>query len=144
MQSLPHHYAVSARAGSEGMVALSAEKLPTLDTAPPAAFGGPGDRWSPETLLVASVVDCLVLTFRSVARASKFEWRSISCDTTGTLERVDGRNLFTRFETTVTLTVPAGADAERAKRLLEKSEQACLITNSLKAETHLHANVVNG
>lgn len=51
---------------------------------------------------------------------------------------------FTHFVTRATLTVPAGADAERAKKLMEKAEQICLIANSLSAERHLEATVNSG
>ena len=74
MQDLPHHYHVNASAEAEGNIALKAEDLPQLVTAPPAEFGGPGDQWSPETLLVGAVADCFILTFRAIARASKLEW----------------------------------------------------------------------
>ena len=50
MQSFPHLYSVSARAGSAGEVDLASPGLPALASAAPAEFGGPGDRWSPETL----------------------------------------------------------------------------------------------
>jgi hypothetical protein len=47
MQPFPHHYTVSASGQPESPVTLEAENLPELITAPPLAFGGPGDRWSP-------------------------------------------------------------------------------------------------
>jgi organic hydroperoxide reductase OsmC/OhrA len=124
MQDLPHHYHVSANAEAEGNIALKADDLPQLISAPPAEFGGPGDQWSPEHLLVASVADCFVLTFRAIARASKLEWSNL--------------------ESTVraTLTVAEGTDIDKAQRLMEKAEAACLITNSLSAEAHLEAEVV--
>ncbi|HSN71759.1 MAG TPA: OsmC family protein [Steroidobacteraceae bacterium] len=142
MQSLPHHYRVGATAEAEGEVTLSAEGLESLPSAPPAEFGGPGDRWSPESLLVASVADCFVLSFRAIARASRLDWTALSCDVVGTLERKDGLTQFTRFETHARLRVPGGTDAERARKILDKAEQACLITNSLKGECHLEAEVV--
>ena len=52
MQDLPHYYHVNASAEAEGNVTLKANEVPQLVTAPPAEFGGPGDQWSPETLLV--------------------------------------------------------------------------------------------
>ena len=55
MQDFPHRYAVTTLAHPEGDVALESEGLPRLATAPPAAFGGPGDRWSPETLLMGAL-----------------------------------------------------------------------------------------
>ena len=43
-----------------------------------------------------------------------------------------------------TLTVPEGTDAAKATRVMEKAEAACMITNSLSADTHLQASVVTG
>jgi len=88
MQEFPHHYSVAAVANPEGEVALQSDRLPSLTSTPPAEFGGPGDRWSPETLLVAALADCFVLTFRALARASKLSWLSLRCDVEGTLDRV--------------------------------------------------------
>ena len=85
MQEYPHRYAAGASAGEEGEIAVSSARLPGLSSAAPAEFGGPGDRWSPETLLVAAVADCFVLTFRAIARISKLRWTSVSCDVVGTL-----------------------------------------------------------
>ena len=70
MQPFPHHYAVVAKAETQSDVALEGERLPPIASAPPTEFGGPGDRWSPETLLVAAVADCFILTFRAIAGAS--------------------------------------------------------------------------
>ena len=89
MQGFPHQYVVSASTEQEANIQHASQGLPALETAPPVEFGGPGDRWSPETLLVASVADCFILTFRAIARASKFDWTSIECTVDGTLERVD-------------------------------------------------------
>jgi organic hydroperoxide reductase OsmC/OhrA len=113
-----------------------------MQSAPPAEFGGPGDQWSPETLLVASVADCFILTFRAIARASKFDWVSLECTVDGTLERIDRVTQFTGFAVKATLTVPAGADSARATLLMEKAERGCLVTNSLIADSHLEATVV--
>lgn len=141
MQNLPHHYAVAAMASTEGNVDLSSPGLTPIDSAPPAEFGGPGDRWSPETLLVAAVADCFILTFRAIARASKLDWSSLSCDVDGVLDRVDNVARFTEFRLRVVLDAPPGTDEQKALRLLEKSERSCLITNSLTAENHLDATV---
>jgi peroxiredoxin-like protein len=141
MQDLPHHYVAAADAKSAGNVVLSSSGVHDLISAAPAEFGGPGDQWSPEALLVASVADCFILAFRAVASASKLEWVSLSCSAEGILERVDRVTHFTRFNVSVNLEVPPGTDENKAHRLLEKAEQVCLITNSLKAESHLEATV---
>lgn len=142
MHEFPHNYVVSAAAEPDASIQLSSPGLPSMQSAPPAEFGGPGDHWSPETLLVASVADCFILTFRAIARASKFDWVSLECTVDGTLERVDRVTQFTGFTVMATLTVPTGTDLARAKLLMEKSEKGCLVTNSLIADSHLEATVV--
>lgn len=141
MQNLPHHYAVTAMTRAEANVDLTSPGLSRIDSAPPAEFGGPGDRWSPETLLVAAVADCFVLTFKAIARASKLDWATLSCDVDGVLDRVDNVTRFTEFRLRVVLEAPQGTDEQKAMRLLEKSEQSCLITNSLNSKSILTAEV---
>ena len=142
MHPFPHRYEVNVAAKPEGALRLNAEGLPEIASLPPPEFDGPGGHWSPETLLLASIGDCTMLTFRAIAKASRFEWRELSADVRGLLERIDGNSRFTRIETHVRLVVPAGADAARAKKLVEKAEQGCPISNSLKAERHLECEVV--
>src|SRR5262249_4206089 len=141
MQSYPHHYEVAVSALPDGDVSLSADDLPPLATASPREFDGPGDRWSPETLLTGAVADCFVLTFRAVARASKLPWRSLDCYATGTLDRVDGVTRFTKVHLHASLRVPPEADEALAGRLLQKAEERCLVSRSLNAEIHLEARV---
>ncbi len=141
MQELPHHYRVAAGAEASGTVLLSSDGAPDLLSAPPIAFGGPGDQWSPESLLVAAVADCFVLSFRAIARASRFDWASLKCEVEGTLERVERVTQFTGFLVTASVEIATADDEAKALRLLEKAEQACLVTNSLKAESHLEASV---
>jgi len=142
MQELPHHYHVSASAETEGNVIVRADDLPQIVTAPPAEFGGPGNQWSPETLLVAAVADCFILTFRAIARASKLEWSALECSAEGVLDRVEGVTRFTGMTVRATLTVPAGTNVDKAQRLLEKSESVCLITQSMTATVHLQADII--
>jgi peroxiredoxin-like protein len=144
MDPYPHHYPVTATASAEGPVSLSSEGLPPLESAAPSQFGGPGDRWSPETLLVAAAADCVLLTFRAVARASKLSWERIACDAEGTLDRVEGVTRFTALHFRVRVAVPAGTGADRARRLVEKAERSCLISRSLAFEPTLEVDVQEG
>ena len=144
MQQLPHHYVVSAVADTEGEVTLESDRLPALASAPPAEFGGPGDRWSPETLLVAAVADCFLLSFRGVARANKFAWDSLECSVEGKLDKVAGKAHFTHYVVRATLRVPAGTDETKARQLLERAEHVCLISNSLVGQRSLAPTVVIG
>lgn len=144
MQELPHRYVVTAAGSADGDVGLTSPGVPALVTSAPAEFGGPGTRWSPETMLVGAVADCFILTFRAVARAMKLSWDSLSCDVEGTLDRVEHATQFTAFEVRATLTVEPGTDVEQAHRALEKAERNCLITSSLKATVHLESTVRTG
>jgi len=137
MQAFPHYYRIEASGADTGAVDLHGDGLPTLPSASPTPFDGPGDRWSPETLLVAAVGDCLILTFRAVARAAGVAWTSLVCDVTGTLDRVERTTRFVGFEVRARLDVPTGTDPDRARHLLEKAERSCLIANSLTGGIHL-------
>ena len=150
MQDLPHHYAVTADAESETNVTLSSRGLQDLDTAGPPEYGGPGDVWSPETLLVGTIANCFILSFRATARAARLEWDSLSCSVVGTLDKIDRVTQFTAFDITAELTLPAHtndkandkANDKKALRLMEKAKKYCLITNSLKAAATLQASVL--
>lgn len=142
MQEFPHHYVVKASAVTDSSVLLESPGLESLPSAGPAEFGGPGDLWSPETLLVAAVADCFILSFRAIARGSKMDWISLSCDVIGDLDRIDKVTQFTSFRLKVRLEVPEGIREGKAERLLEMAEKSCLITNSMKAESTLDYEVI--
>jgi organic hydroperoxide reductase OsmC/OhrA len=144
MHPFPHRYTVNAAVRPDGDVPLSIDGVRVIETAPPKEFDGPGNQWSPEGLLTAAVADCFALGFRAIAAASKFAWISLDARTQGTLDRVEGKMRFTRFDTHAKLHVPEGADVERAKKLLEKAELTCLVANSLTSERHLTVEVVAG
>jgi peroxiredoxin-like protein len=142
MHPLPHKYRTTAAAmAGGGATTLTSPGLADLAIDAPTEFDGPGDKWSPETLLTGAVADCFVLTFRAVAAASKLDWKAVRCDVEATLERVDNVTRFSRFELKVLLTVPAGTEEARARRIVEKAERGCMVTNSLVGERHLQAEI---
>ena len=141
MKEYPHLYHADATADVDGDVTIGSPALPRVISASPAEFGGPGNRWSPETLLVAAVADCFILTFRAVAAAARLPWISVRCGAEGTLDRLDRIVQFTEFRVRAALTVPPGTDEGQARRALERAERACLVSNSLKAPVHLEIEV---
>ena len=142
MHPYPHLYSAQAAAGPEGLVPVNSPGLPTLMTAPPAEFDGPGDVWSPETFLCAAVANCFVLSFRGVARAAKFAWNSLECSVEGTLNRIEGKTHFTHIVLRATLRAPEGTDHAKAGRLLERAEHVCLVSNSLVAQRRIETTVL--
>jgi peroxiredoxin-like protein len=143
MKPLPHRYDVKLSGGPEGYAAVSVEGTPELRSAPPADFGGPGDAWSPEHLLMASVETCFLFTLQAVARASKVEFVSLQLEGEGTVDRKEGATRFTAIVLRPRITVAAGSDREKVMRVLEKSEKACLVSASLSTPIRLEPEIVS-
>lgn len=141
MKPYPHSYTVTAKGSALGAVSIMSTGLPDMATAPPPEFDGPGGVWSPETLLVAAIADCYILTFRGVSRAARFEWVGLEAHVDGTLERVSGVTQFIRYVTRATLTVQSNSDHTKARELLERAEKLCLVANSLRGERALEVQV---
>jgi peroxiredoxin-like protein len=116
---------------------LSSDGVPDLATAPPLEFGGPGDAWSPEQLLLAAVEACFLLTFRAIAQASRIEFASLAVEAEGVVDRRDGGMRFTEIVLRPRVTLPAGADPVRVRRALEKAERGCLVSASLGTPVRL-------
>ena len=125
-----------------GIMTADEDGLPALHVASPPEFGGPEAVWSPEHLFVAAVSSCLMTTFRTIADLSKLEVISYSDDPIGHLIR-DESGLY-RIESVTLRPQVTIADAEkvdRAIRLLEKAERACLVSRSVSAEIRMEPTV---
>jgi len=144
MKPLPHTYSARLSGGPTGYAPVSVNGVPELRTAPPADFGGPGDAWSPEDLLMAAVESCFLFTVRAIARASKLEFTSMELEGAGTLDRKDGVTRFTEIVLRPRLVLSCDADREKAMRVLEKSEKSCLISASLSTPIRLESEIVAG
>lgn len=141
MQKYPHIYQAEAVAGAEGAVDMLSPGLPAISTTSPPEFGGPEGNWSPETLLVAAVAGCFILTFRAIARASKLAWVDLDCEAEGKLEKDGKLTRFTAFHIRAKLRIPDSEREEKARLLLEKAEVNCLITNSMTSEIQLDTRI---
>jgi organic hydroperoxide reductase OsmC/OhrA len=143
MQDYPHRYKAAAQGSTEGVIDTGSPGLESIPAMPPPEFDGPGDKWSPETMLVGAVANCYILTFRAVARNSNFDWNSLTVEVDGVLDRVERQTRFIEFHIDVTLHLPSGADAQKAHRLCERSEKACLVTGSLIGTKFLNVAIVH-
>jgi organic hydroperoxide reductase OsmC/OhrA len=136
MDKFPHHYAATVTGKDSGAIIACSRQCPPLSVAEPEEFDGTGEHWSPEQIFVAMVADCLILTFRSIANASKFSWADIECKAQGVLERVEGVNKFTQVDVDVNLVLNSKEDQDKGLRLLTKAENQCLVKNSINAQTN--------
>lgn len=141
MTPLPHHYDVQLTAGLSGYAQLASAGIPALRAAPPVDYGGPGDAWTPEHLLLAAVQTCFLFTFRAVARAARVEFIALDVHAAGTVDRKDGVTRFTAITLRAKVAVPAGTDRDRLLHALEKSERACLVSASLSTPIRLEPEI---
>ena len=121
---------------------VSAEDVPrTINFSAPPEFEGEPGLWTPEHLLVASVATCFLATFRAIAEYSKLQVVRLEVEAEGFLEKQEGGYRFTQIMVRPHLTLAEAGDQERAQRLLEKAERACLISRSLSSRMELRAKV---
>jgi len=113
-----------------------------IEIATPPEFpkGIPGI-WSPEHLFTASVSSCLMTTFLAIAENSKLEFTAFTCKSKGKLEKVDGKFLMSEITLEPHVTIIHEQDRERAERIIRKSEEACLISKSIKSKVILSPKV---
>ncbi|WKZ61386.1 MAG: OsmC family protein [Cyclobacteriaceae bacterium] len=145
----PHFYQVDITWNEERKGMMCSPEITTesgasgcLEVATPPQFakGIPGI-WSPEHLYTAAVSSCLMTTFLAVAENSKLDFMAFKCSSKGKLEKVEGKFLMTEVLLEPTVTIVREEDRERALRILEKSEAACLISNSIKSKVIMNPHI---
>ncbi|NHN24106.1 OsmC family protein [Flavobacterium jejuense] len=134
-----HVYNLSLKWENDRKGIMSSPELPTIiEVATPPEFDkGMSNIWSPEHLFTGSVLSCFMTTFLAIAEFSKFEFINFKCDAQGVLEKIEGKYLMTKIILSAELTIDDLEKTEKAQRILEKSEAACLISNSIKSEVEL-------
>lgn len=126
-----------------GLLESTGDGLPPLEFASPPEFGGPERTWSPEHLFVASVAGCLMTTFRAIAANSGIEVLEYTDNSTGHLQKGDDRRYsIDRITLRPTVVISADSNLDKAYRILEKAEEACLIGRSIVSERVLEAKVL--
>ena len=130
-----HFYDVSVKWNTDRKGIMSSEVLPQkIEVATPPEFnGGMAGIWSPEHLLVAAVNSCLMTTFLAIAENSKLEFKTFDSKATGKLEIVDGKYMISEVELKPVVGIADESVKEKAERILQKAEKACLISNSVKS-----------
>jgi len=136
----PHYYNVDINWNTERKGVMCSPELikdagSCIEVATPPQFpnGIPGI-WSPEHLFTAAVSSCLMTTFLSIAENSKLAFTGFSCKSKGKLDQVDGKFMISEVILEPIVTITDEKDRERAERVLQKSEAACLISNSVKSK----------
>ncbi|MBL0308570.1 MAG: OsmC family protein [Bacteroidetes bacterium] len=138
-----HSYQVALNWKEGRMGIMSSDVLPTkIEVATPPEFEkGVAGIWSPEHLFTASVLSCFMTTFLAIAEYSKLEFESFDCDAEGILDKVEGKFLMTEINLTAKLKINDLGKSEKVERVLQKSEAACLISNSIKTKVNLTCEI---
>ena len=138
-----HSYNIHLKWKNDRKGMMSSPELPTIiEVATPPEFDkGIPNIWSPEHLFTASVISCFMTTFLAIAEYSKLDFISFECNAEGILEKIDGKYLMTKIILKPTLTIAELDKIEKAQRVLEKSEAACLISNSIKSDVELKPTI---
>jgi organic hydroperoxide reductase OsmC/OhrA len=125
-----------------GEMTSSTDGLPTLEVASPPQFGGPENTWSPEHLYVAALASCLMTTFRSIAAASDVEIVTYRDHADGHLVRDENR-LYRVDEVTLRpeIVIRDASKLEKAHRILDKAEKACLVSRSVNTVVKLEGSI---
>ncbi len=106
----------------------------TTVVTPPQFPGGIPGYWSPEHLFTAAINSCLMTTFLAIAEKSGLVFSAFSSRAYGKLDDSGGKLLMTQVTLKPVVVLENELDVEKARRVLQKSEAACLISNSVRSE----------
>lgn len=137
-----HTYTTSLKWSDTRQGVISSDGVEDIRVATPPQFpGGIEGMWSPETLFVAAAEICLMTTFLAIAGNSKVEFQSYDSTAVGTLEQTAAGYEFTKIVVKPHVVITDESRVDRVQRILEKAEEHCLISRSMKTPVELQATV---
>ncbi|MFN7044109.1 MAG: OsmC family protein [Flavobacterium sp.] len=138
-----HSYNLSLEwTGDRKGLLSSPEFSSTVEVVTPPEFDkGISGYWSPEHLFTASVLSCFMTTFLAIADYSKLEFEKFECKAEGILETIEGKFLMTEIILKPIVYIKNSEEIEKTERILNKSEKACLISNSIITKVFLNFQV---
>ena len=131
-----HFYQVEVNWNDNRNGLLSSEVLDeklTIAT-PPEFPKGEANVWSPEHYYLAAINGCLLTTFLALAENFKLNFVDFQSTAVGKLEIVDRKYMISEVILKPIITIADNAARQLAQKVIEKSERACLISNSVKSK----------
>ncbi len=137
---MSHQYNVNLKWNTKRVGEVSSPELNSkIEVATPPQFPkGVEGAWSPEHFFTAAVNSCFMTTFLAIAENSRLEFKEFNCNAVGILDQADGKYLMTEVVLNPILMITKEEDKEKALRVLDKSEKACLISNSINSKVSLN------
>jgi organic hydroperoxide reductase OsmC/OhrA len=143
MEKGTHQHVVAAWQTSGRTGTAKCVRVPNpLHFSAPSQFGGLEGRWTPEDLMLAAVASCYTSTFRALADYSKFKYADLEVEVTGTIHKIDSGYSFGEIVTRPALTIVREWDHERAVRLLQKTQELCLVARALSVKHRFEPRIV--
>ncbi len=98
------------------------------------AFNGDEHLPNPEQLLLAAASSCQLLSFLAIAARSRVEVLAYDDDADAVMPEEEKPMRITRITLRPRISVAAGSDLDRVRRMVESAHESCYIANTLTAE----------
>lgn len=134
----PHHYQTWLVRTLSSRARLEAPPRPIISGGPPPEFDGDATAWSAEHLLLSSIGMCVLTTFEAFAARARLDVLAWEARAGAMVDRLETGLQFTKFTLEVDMEV---TDVERARAVLEQTQQVCLVPNALKAPLEIIAKI---
>ncbi|APY10268.1 osmotically inducible protein OsmC [Seonamhaeicola sp. S2-3] len=138
-----HYYQVNVNWNKNRNGILTSNNLDEKITiaTPPEFPKGEANIWSPEHYFVAAINGCLMTTFLAVAENFKLDFIDFESNAVGKLEMIDRKFVMSEVILNPVVTISNEDQKALAIKVLEKSEKACLITNSVKSNIKMNITI---
>ena len=123
---------------------LSSSSKPDIEIATPPEFRGHAGIWTPEDLFIASVNSCIMTTFLYYVEKENVEFLSYESEAEGILKRVENQLMFSHIMVWPKMVIALNAQKEKAEELMKRSENSCLISNSIKSKIEVIPEITIG
>lgn len=111
----------------------------SLAVSAPAVFHGDDALPNPETLMMASLMQCHFLTFMAVATKSRIRVTGYSDRALGTLGMKDGKMRFVSVVLRPSVVFAEPIDAQKLAALHDKAHRNCFMSNSVNFPVSVEA-----
>jgi peroxiredoxin-like protein len=127
----------------EGIITANDVK-DALRVATPKVFGGEGEEWSPEHLLISAVSSCFMTTYLFFAEKVQLEITYLNCLVTGQVSLENGKYELIGIDLYPKIYIRDETFRERAMRVLKRTEAHCLVSSALRTPVVYHSEVLQG
>ncbi|MDO9517641.1 MAG: OsmC family protein [Methanosarcinaceae archaeon] len=111
-----------------------------IKIAVPPEFGGHEGFVSPEDMFVGSMNACFMTTFLVFAKKSEIDLVSYKSSAIGHLEKVDGKNIFTKI--VLKPQIQANASNDEVMAVVEHVKEYSIVLNSMRTDVEIEATII--